>query len=198
MRTFIAVFTLGLVLHGSSTLNAQLLNFELEGMSGAGLSAQNEPGDVIDGESGDVGSGGVVLNLATGEFSVDVEWGSGNGYIDLSSDVDFMNIHGPTSMEAPSSFNESSGMNFGLQGFEPSAANGEWVDTISFDDVKGLLEGRYYIHLHTFVNGGGEARGYFIPEVVLGDVNGARKGGKAAGGGARQAHDGSGASNHAL
>ncbi len=157
----------------SQSACAQTLVFELEGMAGPGLTSANEPGDVVNGGSGDIGPGGVSLDLQSGDLFVDVEWGSGNGYTDLSSDIDFMNIHGPTSAHAPDSFVENGETFTGLNGFDPSASDGGYMGTTSFaTDLRGLLEGRYYVHLHTFENGGGEARGYFIPEVVLGDVNG--------------------------
>jgi hypothetical protein len=84
-----------------------------------------------------------------------------------------MNIHGPTSEIAPDNFMESAGALIGLDGFDPSASSGGIVGqvTLSLRDVRRLLEGRLYVHLHTQINANGEARGYLIPDVVVGDVN---------------------------
>ena len=161
-----------LVLNTAVHTFGQALMFELEGMAGPGLTAANEPGDVIDGGSGDIGPDGVFLDIDSKVLSVDVEWGSANGYVDLSSDINFMNIHGPTSEHSPGNFSDSAETFSGLDGFNASAVGGGYVGETSFDgNLKELLEGRFYIHLHTFDNGGGEARGYFIPEVVIGDIN---------------------------
>ncbi len=151
---------------------AQNLDFELLGMAGSGITAANEPADVTAGGSGDIATG-IGVDLGTRVLSVDIEWGSANGYVDLSSDVDFMNLHGPTSAAAPGNFTESAGVLTGLDGFDPSASSGGFTGTIDLSsaNLRGLLEGRFYLHLHTFVNPDGEARGYLIPNVVVGDVN---------------------------
>lgn len=152
---------------------AQTMNFELQGMAEAGISAANEPAEVIDGGSGDIASA-ISVNLSTGLLTIDIEWGSANGYIDLSSDIDFMNIHGPTEGVAPGNFTSSTGTLTGLDGFDPSASSGGYTGQVIFSqtNIRELLEGRFYIHLHTFVNNNGEARGYMIPDVVVGDING--------------------------
>jgi hypothetical protein len=103
-------------------------------------------------------------------------WGSQNGFIDLSSDIDFMNIHGPTEDIAVDNYSQSADTFTGLNGFDASASSGGYTGNTDFTgSLSPLLEGRYYVHLHTFVNGGGEARGYLIPEVIVGDVNGDRR-----------------------
>ena len=151
---------------------AQTLSFELQGMAGPGITAGNEPGDTIDGGTGGLGPNGISVNLSTGVVSIDVVWGSKNGFTDLSSDIDFMNIHGPTSQVAGDNFAENGDTFAGLSGFDASASSGGYAGDTDFSgSLAGLLEGRYYVHLHTIVNNGGEARGYMIPEVVVGDVN---------------------------
>ena len=60
-----------------------------------------------------------------------------------------------------------------LSPFDPSASSGGFQGDVQLTSgqLTDLLEGRFYIHLHTFVNPNGEARGYMIPEVLVGDVN---------------------------
>ena len=169
---FAAGYTfLGLWISHSTT--AQTISFDLQGSAKPGISAANEPNpDVIDGGSGGLGPSGISLNLETNVLSVDVVWGSANGFVNLSSDIDFMNIHGPTESAASSNFFENGETFSGLNGFDASPSSGGYTGETSFEGtVKRLLEGRYYIHLHTIVNNGGEARGYLIPELVLGDTN---------------------------
>ena len=152
---------------------AQELVFSLQGMAGSGLTSANEPGNVINGGSGDIGPTGIRVNLNSRTLSIDVHWGSANGFEDLSSDVEFMNMHGPTLDHAPNNFTESVGVLTGLSPFDPSASSGSFVGEVQLSgtDLVDLLEGRFYVHLHTFDNPNGEARGYMIPEVRVGDVN---------------------------
>ncbi len=168
-----ACFLFAALLSSQSSASAQDLDFSLQGSAGPGILAANEPAEVIDGGTGDVGPAGIQVDLVSGLLSLDIEWGSGNGYVDLSSDVELMNLHGPTSAVAPDNFMESAGALIGLEGFDPSASSGGFVGqvTLSIGDVRRLLEGRLYVHLHTQTNSGGEARGYLIPDVVVGDVN---------------------------
>ena len=171
--TMICFLTASFLLQAYS--EGQTLNFSLDGSAGPGILSESEPDpDVINGGTGGIGPNGISFDLESGVLSVDVLWGSENGFTDLSSDIDFMNIHGPTSQHAPENYFESAETYTGLNGFNPSASSGGYAGDTTFEtsDYAKLFEGRYYIHLHTFDNGGGEARGYFVPDVVVGDVNG--------------------------
>lgn len=152
--------------------HAQQLEIVCDGVAAPNISAENEPGDIVGG-SGNTGPGGISLDLETGLLSIDVEWGSGNGHVDLSSNVTLMNIHGPTEGFAPANYQESAGVLTGLEGFDPSAVSGGFVGEVQLGptEIRQLLEGRFYLHLHTEVNGDGEARGYLIPATIVGDAN---------------------------
>lgn len=168
---FVLPFVIGLVLVLPS--HGQTLAFELLGIAEPGISFLNEPGG-MSGGTGGIGPGGLTFNFATRILSTDLKWGSANGFIDLSSDVDFMNLHGPTASQAPLSFVENGAVLTGLEGFNPSATSGGFVGDIEIpqSEVVRLLEGRFYFHLHTFDHNNGEARGYAVPLVVVGDVDG--------------------------
>lgn len=162
--------TIGLFLMGVAA-QAEIITFKLDGKGGEGLLSTNVNG-AIDGipGTGGIGPGGITLDTDTNEISIDIRWGSGNGFTDLSSTVTSLHIHGPTDNVAPDGFSDNAGVLAGLPGFDDSASDGSFVGTVSLtqaaaDDV---LAGRSYINVHTNTNGGGEIRGHLValPETV--------------------------------
>lgn len=153
-KIFYAILALCLIAAPQS-LDAQLVNFNLAGTAGSGLLPGNEnPG------ANSTGSGdaiGIVFNSATNELSIDVAWGSGNGFTDLTGDASAMHIHGPADI------NTNGGVlyNLGaLSGFDGSATDGGFNGsvTLATGDVQTLFDGNLYLNIHTPDNGSGELR----------------------------------------
>jgi hypothetical protein len=142
------------------TGNAQLVFFDLEGQAGSGLLPGNEVGGASSTGSGDVLTQ-IVFDTSTSVLSIDVGWGSGNGFTDLTGDVTAMHIHGPAG------FTSNAGVLYnlgGLAGFDASATSGGLNDSLTIDsgDVQTLLDGNMYINVHTADNGGGELRANLV------------------------------------
>ncbi|MGI9515935.1 MAG: CHRD domain-containing protein [Pirellulaceae bacterium] len=166
--TFSALLTCGLTMTAVHSASADIIDFVVEGSAGLGITAANEPGDTGNG-SGGILAGGVTFDTDTNELSLDIGWGSGNGFNDLTSDVNLLNIHGPTDDPAPGSYIQSAPGLFSINGINPSATNGGFTGSVSIPqgNVSDLMTGRLYLHIHTDDNGGGEARGYLIASGVV-------------------------------
>ena len=146
-----------------SGLSAQgvVLQFGLEGTGGTGLLTTNEFPSVP--TSG--GSGGVLSTITfdtdTNILTLDVGWGSGNGFTDLTGDASMMHLH------AEATFTQSAGVIVGLNvlpGFTASASNGGFNGSVILDadDAQSLVNELVYINVHTPDNGGGEIRGNIV------------------------------------
>jgi len=165
---------LGVLFTATGLANAQIIAFDLRGRgpgaSGIGLTGANEaPTAVVGGGSGGELGAGITFNSATNVLTINVGWGSGNGFTDLTGPVTVGHIHGPTVMTAPGSFSEAVGIRYNLHtepGFNASATSGGFNGVVNIlpADVAGLFEGRFYLNFHTTVNPGGEIRGQMVPE----------------------------------
>ena len=141
------------------------INLDLLGKGGAGLLSQNENG-VISGTPGTGGEVGAGCRYETNSrvLSINVAWGSQNGFTDLSSSANNSHIHGPTASAGAASFLQNAGVIFNLPRVS-STANGGSINTtvtLSAAQEHDLLAGRYYINIHTATNGGGEIRGNLV------------------------------------
>ena len=147
---------------------AQTVHFSFQGTGGSGVLASNENPPVPGGGSGGILSGGVSLDLQTNELSLDVGWGSFYGFTDLTSDITLLNIHGPTDSSGTTAWTQNAGVITTLDGYDPTFNSGSFngVVQLSNNEVNEILDGRYYLHFHTDVHGGGEARGYFTVERI--------------------------------
>ena len=169
METFIPLRPLlvaGLAFAVSS--QAAIIPFDLQGKAGAGLLRTNEAPTVpaTGGSGGEVGAG-ISFNDVTNVLTINIAWGSGNGFTDLTSPINGAHVHLPTPSLPPASFNEASSVMVGFNtapGFNSSVTNGGFSGTVNIPaaNVTGLLEGRTYINIHTNTNGGGEIRGNLI------------------------------------
>ena len=166
IRLFSLSAVLGFLFFGASA-NAALIEFFLQGQAGAGLRSGNETG-IVNGVpgSGGITAGGIVFDNVANTMLINVGWGSGNGFTNLTGNATAMHIHGsPTG-----SFTTNSGVLIGLDGLTPffnnSATNGGFRGTVSISGanvvVSDLLAGRYYLNVHTTANPGGEIRGNLI------------------------------------
>jgi hypothetical protein len=158
-----------MVLTPLMSAQAGIIEFDLQGKAGFGLLPGNETGTVggSPGTGGEIGAGIFYDNVAN-TLTINVGWGSGNGFTDLTGNAIAGHIHGITPSPAPGSFNEAVGIFVGLDtltGWNPSATNGGFSGTIPWlpANETALMEGRFYINIHTLFNGGGEIRGNLVP-----------------------------------
>ena len=144
--------------------NAAVVLFELQGAGGAGLLGSNEVPPVAGGGSGGEIGAGISFDDVTNILTINVGWGSGNGFTDLTGDATAMHIHRGDQNTAG-----GVAVNLGvLPGFSASASNGGFSGDVSLSaaDATDLIGGDLYINVHTAANGGGEIRGNFaaVPE----------------------------------
>ena len=145
---------------------AAIVSFILDGAAGLGLLPENEV-PATTGGMGGIGPGGISYDTDTNVLSIDILWGSDNGFIDLTGDVRASHIHGMTDDPAPAGFLQNAGVLYGLDGlpgFDISASSGGFNGTVNImqADEAGLLAGRTYINVHTASNPGGEIRGQLV------------------------------------
>jgi len=170
MKLNLILSTVGL-LHMGVTAQADIITFKLDGSGGGGLLSTNVNGTVNGTPgSGGIGPGGITLDTDTNEISIDIRWGSGNGFTDLSSPVTNLHIHGPTGDAAPGGFTDNGGVLEGLPTFGTSPSNGSFIGmrSLTQGEAADVLSGRSYINVHTATNGGGEIRGHLValPQIV--------------------------------
>jgi hypothetical protein len=151
------LLVLCLALLAGQSVQAASINFVLQGQAGAGLTPGNEVGSPTSSGAGGVLTG-IIFDTDTSMLSIDVGWGSGNGFSDLTGDAAAMHIHGPAD------FFSNAGVKYPLNtltGYDPSVSSGGFngVVTIGAADVSDLLAGLFYINVHTAANAGGEIRG---------------------------------------
>lgn len=169
MKTILTSLLLPLLL--ASAGQAATIQFNLQGLGGTGLLATNEPNGVS--AAAAAGSGGEILGGITFDdvsliMSIKVGWGATNGFTNLTGPAAAGHIHGPTGAAPPASFAQSVGVKYPLDsvaGWNPSASAGGFNGNVTIlpADVAGLMQGRFYVNVHTTLNGGGEIRGSLIP-----------------------------------
>ena len=105
MRSVLRSVSLGFVVAVlmAAPANADVIDFLLSGSGGSGLLPTNEV-PAVTGGTGGIGPGGISLDTDTAMMSIDVRWGSGNGFTDLTGDATMMHIHGPTMDPPPTGF----------------------------------------------------------------------------------------------
>ena len=175
MRTSIRNLFAAVALSAAGVLSAEahIISFDLVGKAGPGLIAGNQNGTIngTPGSGGEVGAG-IVFNDQTGVLSIEVAWGSGNGFTNLTGTATAAHIHGPTASSAPASFNEDAPVLINLDdtaGWNPSATNGGITRsvTLTSTQITQLFAGRLYINVHTGANGGGEIRGNLVRQAFV-------------------------------
>jgi glucose/arabinose dehydrogenase len=175
MRTNIRNLFLAVAVSAAGILSAEahIISFDLVGKAGAGLLSGNQNGTI----NGNPGSGGeagdgIVFNDQTGVLTINVAWGSANGFTNLTGDATAGHIHGPTASSAPAAFNEDAPVLINLDdtaGWNPNAASGGITRsvTLSSTQITQLFAGRLYINVHTVANGGGEIRGNLVRQAFV-------------------------------
>ena len=145
---------------------ADVVEFTLQGSAGGGVTAANEPGDTGNG-SGDLRTN-AIYDTDTNMFSLDVGWGSGNGFADLTSAASLVNLHFVEDGVPPDVFEQSGSAFLTFDEVDESPLSGGVTNTVEILEEReaDLLAGRVYLHIHTDDISGGEARGYFISQAV--------------------------------
>lgn len=149
----------------AASAQAATIVFLLDGNAGLGLLPGNEVPAVTGGSGGILG--GISFDTDTNLLTIDIGWGSGNGFSDLSGPALLAHIHGPTLDPAPASYSQTAGTLYDLHtmlGWNPLPANGgfDGVVAISPAHVAALLNGQTYINVHTLANPNGEIRGQLV------------------------------------
>lgn len=167
MKTITAsIITVGLFVVFQSY--SATINFDLTGIAGNGLLAGNQPGSVAGGSGGEIGAG-ITYDTVTSNLTVHVAWGSTYGFTDLSSAANNSHIHGPTPANYGDGYTQTAGVAIGLTRTSDLATGGTISNsfTLNATQVSDLLNGKYYINIHTVTNGGGEIRGFLVPLPTL-------------------------------
>jgi hypothetical protein len=166
---------LGLVLSTTAffapiSARAGIISFDLEGTAGFGLLPGNEPGSPIGGSGGEIGAGISYDDIAK-LLTLNIGWGSSQGFTDLSSLANNSHVHGPTAANDGAGFTQTAGVLFTLNRTSNAVTGGTFTspsDTITLTAAQetDLLNGKYYVNVHTANNGGGEIRGFLVPVPV--------------------------------
>lgn len=166
MKTVLtALASLALAMHAS----ASIIPFDLQGTAGFGMLGGNEfPAVAGGGSGGEIGSG-IFYDDFSKILTLNVGWGSGNGFTNLMGTVTAAHIHGPTASTGTAAFAENAGVLFSLggstPGFNSSGTNGGWTNTtatLSAAQETNLFNGQLYLNAHTPTNPGGEIRGQLV------------------------------------
>lgn len=159
LLTFLAVCAFSLTTH------AAIIQFDLQGQAGAGLLPGNETGSVsgTPGTGGEIGAG-ISFDDVTKMLTINVGWGTGHGFTNLTGVATAAHVHGLTTSNAPASFLETAGVQFGLTLADNSASAGYISSSYLLNGTQetALFNGQLYINVHTGTNGGGEIRGQLI------------------------------------
>jgi hypothetical protein len=114
---------------------------------------QSVPPPTLDGATPS-GTASVDVNTITGEVSV------AGDYTGLTSDAVAAHLHG---LAGPG---EAAGVVFGFTVDGGTAGNFTGADTLSADNLAGLLAGQTYLNLHTANNGPGEIRAQVVDDDI--------------------------------
>jgi hypothetical protein len=166
MKSILALSLCSFVLAAASSVSAATILFDLRGTAGFGLLPGNEPGAITGGTGGEIGAG-ISYDDVTNLLSLNVGWGSSQGFADLAGLATNAHIHGPTTANNGNGFTQTAGVAFGLTRSSNAVTGGTITDAFTLSDVQetNLLNGKYYINIHTAANTGGEMRGFLVQSV---------------------------------
>ena len=153
----------------ATSAQAAVISFDILGKGGTGLRSTNETGTVtgLPGSGGEVGAG-IFFDDLSKILTINVGWGSGNGFTDLTGTATLGHLHGATTDGGVASFSETSGVLLDLASgttWKNSATAGGVTNlTIGLNPAQeaALLAEKTYFNFHTATNGGGEIRGNLV------------------------------------
>jgi hypothetical protein len=147
-------------------VNAALIPFDLMGRSGSGMRFNNENPSASGTGTGGENGAGITFDNTSKILTINVGWGSGKGFTDLTGTVTAAHIH-----QAPDALFTSSGgviinLDGGTTGFNSSGTSGGWTNTqtaaLTAPQESALMSGFLYLNAHTAANSGGEIRGNLV------------------------------------
>jgi hypothetical protein len=160
-----------LLVSGAGLAQATVIPFDLMGRGGAGLLPTNENHTVngagTSASGGEIGAG-ITYDTVTKQLTINVGWGTTNGFTNLSGVATLGHIHGPTASGGAAAFTQNAGVRLGLDSgptWNTSAsAGGVFGRVLTLDATQEaeLLAGRWYLNFHTSLNGPGEIRGQLV------------------------------------
>jgi hypothetical protein len=149
----------------TSFARAVVNDVSLLGRSGAGMRFDNEnPTASGSGTGGEIGSG-IIYDDISNLLTINVGWGSGKGFTDLTGNVIAAHIHQASSPAFTDSGPVIINLDGATPGFNNSGTNGGWTNTqvtLSAAQETQLFAGTLYLNAHTNANSGGEIRGNMI------------------------------------
>src|ERR1051325_2406745 len=110
-RIFLAAVPLVFAFQAS----AATIAFDLLGKAGPGLLGGNENGTLngTPGSGGELGSG-ILFDDATLQLTINVGWGSANGFTDLTGNTIAGHLHGPTASGGAAAFTQNANVKYPL------------------------------------------------------------------------------------
>src|SRR5258705_11877606 len=95
--------------------SAGTIAFDLLGKAGPGLLGGNENGTLVGtpGSGGELGSG-ILFDDVTLQLSINVGWGTANGFTDLTGNTTAGHLHGPTASGGAAAFSQNANVKYPL------------------------------------------------------------------------------------
>jgi MYXO-CTERM domain-containing protein len=156
---------------GAANSQAATIDLFLQGKGGFGLLPTNE-NVVINGNPGSGGEilGGCTFDTVSKLLVINVGWGSGNGFTDLTGTATASHIH------SPGNFTTSTGVIISFVAnpsftFNTSASSGSVAGSVTLTAAQEgeLMSNLFYVNVHTAANANGEIRGnLMVPEPATG------------------------------
>lgn len=150
----------------TSAASAATIAFDLTGTSSPGLHFLNEPAVASGGTGGEIGAG-ITFDDVSKLLTINVGWGSSQGFTDLTSATNNSHIHGPTASNNGNGFTQTAGVLANLTRSSNLATGGTISQSVALNATNeaALFAGKLYINIHTANNGGGEMRGFIVQAV---------------------------------
>ena len=109
---------------------------------------------------------GISFDTVSKILTLNVGWGSGQGFTNLTGSVTAAHIHNAGSAALTANGTIVFSLDGTTLGFNSSATNGGWTNTttvpLSATQETALTSGFLYLNAHTGANGGGEIRGNLV------------------------------------
>ena len=147
--------------------NAALIPFDLRGTAGFGLLPGNEPGAIVGGTGGEIGAGIIFDDIAL-LLSINVGWGSSQGFTDLSSAASASHIHGSTASNNGNGFTQTAGVLFNLTRSSNLATGGTISQSVLLTAAQAtdLNNGKFYLNTQQVNLAELESGGFFTIEQI--------------------------------